>query len=281
MTDRPLEDQVLHRVEDGVAWIVLNRPEAGNAVTPAQRNHMIELLEQASGDLATRAVVFTATGKHFCTGADLRAGRARPGAGGDESSKPAGAPERPTGSVARTIASGAQRFIAAIQDCEKPVIAAVNGTAAGLGAHMAFASDLVSAAEEARFIEGFVRRGIVPDAGGLYMLPRLIGLQKAKELAFFGDDLPAHEAERIGLVNRVVPGDKLEDEAREWAQRLASGPTVAIGLAKRLLNRSLESDRATAFQEEVWAQEITMTSHDAAEGMMAFAERRPPSFTGW
>ena len=272
-----------------MAWIVLNRPEAGNAVTPAQRNHMIELLEQASGDLAIRAVVFTATGKHFCTGADLRAGRAQAGAagagagagGGGGASKPAGAPERPTGSVARTIASGAQRFIAAIQDCEKPVIAAVNGTAAGLGAHMAFASDLVIAAEEARFIEVFVRRGIVPDSGGLYMLPRLIGLQKAKELAFFGDDLPAHEAERIGLVNRVVPGDKLEDEAREWAQRLASGPTVAIGLAKRLLNRSLESDRATAFQEEVWAQEITMTSHDAAEGMTAFAERRPPLFTGW
>lgn len=278
MTDQPIEQQVLHRVEDGVAWIVLNRPEAGNAVTPDQRNHMIRLLEQASADLATRAVVFTARGKHFCTGADLRAGRARPG---QEQPKPDGAPERPTGAVMRTIATGAQRFIAAIQDCEKPVIAAINGTAAGLGAHMAFASDLVIAAEEARFIEVFVRRGIVPDAGGLYLLPRLIGLQKAKELAFYGDDLPAIEAERIGLVNRVVPGDKLEDTAREWAQRLASGPTVAISLAKRLLNRSLDSDRATAFLEEVMAQEVTMTSSDAAEGMKAFAERRPPSFTGW
>jgi 2-(1,2-epoxy-1,2-dihydrophenyl)acetyl-CoA isomerase len=278
MTDQAVEQQVLHRVEDGVAWIVLNRPEAGNAVTPDQRNYMIGLLEQASADLATRAVVFTATGKHFCTGADLRGGRAQPGAGSD---RPEGAPERPTGTVARTIANGAQRFIAAIQDCEKPVIAAVNGTAAGLGAHMAFASDLVIAAEEARFIEVFVRRGIVPDAGGLYLLPRIIGLQKAKELAFFADDVPAIEAERIGLVNRVVPGDKLEDAAREWAQRLATGPTVAISMAKRLLNRSLDSDRATAFLEEVLAQEVTMTSHDAAEGMAAFAERRPPSFTGW
>jgi 2-(1,2-epoxy-1,2-dihydrophenyl)acetyl-CoA isomerase len=275
MTDRPLEEQVLYRVDGGVAWIVLNRPEAGNSITPDQRNHVIDLLEQISADLSIRAVVLTAAGsRHFCTGADLRVAR-------QEAPKPAGAPERPTGSVARLIAGGAQRLVAAIMDCEKPVVAAVNGTAAGIGAHICFASDLVIASESARFIEAFVRRGIVPDGGGIYLLPRLTGLQKAKELMFFGDDLSAPEAERLGLVNLVVPADKVEQTAREWAERLATGPTVAISQAKRLLNRSLDSDRATAFAEEANAQEITSTSVDGQEGMAAFRERRTPEYKGW
>jgi 2-(1,2-epoxy-1,2-dihydrophenyl)acetyl-CoA isomerase len=275
MADGSLEEQVLFRVENGVAWMVLNRPDAGNSLTPAQRNHLISRLEQVSDDLYVRAVVLTATGnRHFCTGADLRADRPEP-------PRPPGAPEKVTGSVARLIAGGAQRLVAAILDCEKPVVAAVNGTAAGIGAHLCFASDLVIASESARFIEIFVRRGIVPDGGGSYLLPRLIGVQKAKELMFFGDDLPAAEAERLGLVNRVVPADKLEQTAREWAERLATGPTVAIVQAKRLVNRSLESDRATAFAEEAMAQEITSTSRDAQEGMAAFRERRSTDFKGW
>jgi 2-(1,2-epoxy-1,2-dihydrophenyl)acetyl-CoA isomerase len=276
MTDPSIDEQLRHKVERGVAWMTLNRPEAGNAITPAQRNHLIGLLERASADLAVRAVVITATGdRHFCTGADLRIDRP------DEIPKPEGAPERATGFVGRGIAMGAQRLVAAILDCEKPVVAAVNGTAAGIGAHMAFASDLVIASETARFIEVFVRRGIAPDGGGAYLLPRLIGLQKAKELVLFGDDLPAVEAERIGLVNRVVAPDKLHDTAREWAERLASGPTVALTQAKRLLNRSLESDRGTSFFEEANAQEIIMTSHDGNEGVAAFVERRSPEFIGW
>jgi 2-(1,2-epoxy-1,2-dihydrophenyl)acetyl-CoA isomerase len=276
MTDPSIDEQLHHKVERGVAWMTLNRPEAGNAITPAQRNHLIGLLERASADLAVRAVVITATGdRHFCTGADLRIDRP------DEIPKPEGAPERASGFVGRGIAMGAQRLVAAILDCEKPVVAAVNGTAAGIGAHMAFACDLVVASETARFIEVFVRRGIAPDGGGTYLLPRLIGLQKAKELVLFGDDLPALEAERIGLVNRVVAPDKLRDAAREWAERLASGPTVALTQAKRLLNRSLESDRGTSFFEEANAQEIIMASHDGNEGVAAFVERRSPEFTGW
>jgi 2-(1,2-epoxy-1,2-dihydrophenyl)acetyl-CoA isomerase len=276
MTDPSIEEQVRHVVERGVAWITLNRPEAGNALTPAQRNHLIVLLERASADLAVRAVVLTAAGdRHFCTGADLRVDRP------DEIPKPPGAPERAPGFVGRGIAMGAQRLVAAILDCEKPVVAAVNGTAAGIGAHVAFASDLVVASETARFIEVFVRRGIAPDGGGAYLLPRLIGLQKAKELVLFGDDLPAVEAERIGLVNRVVAPDKLLDTARDWAERLATGPTVAMTQAKRLLNRSLESDRGTSFFEEANAQEVIMTSRDANEGVAAYVERRSPEFIGW
>lgn len=268
--------ELLERVEDGVLWLTLNRPDAGNALTPHQRNRLIEVLDAASGDLAVRAVVLSASGRHFCTGADLRAGSAA-GTG----DRPEGAPERPAGSVARMISTGAQRLIAAVLDCEKPVVAAVGGTAAGIGAHLALACDLVIASEEARFIEVFVRRGIVPDGGGAYLLPRLTGLHTAKELVFFGDDVPAADAERMGLVNRVVPAGQLEPTVRAWAARLATGPTVALGLAKRLLNRSLDADRTTAFVEEAAAQEVAMASRDAQEGVAGFVERRPTEFRGW
>jgi 2-(1,2-epoxy-1,2-dihydrophenyl)acetyl-CoA isomerase len=276
MTTPPIDEQVQHRVERGVAWMTLNRPEAGNSLTPDQRNYLITLLDRASADLAVRAVVITAAGdRHFCTGADLRVDRP------EEIPKPEGAPERAPGFVARGITMGAQRLIAAVLDCEKPVVAAVNGTAAGIGAHLAFASDLVIASETARFIEVFVRRGIAPDGGGAYLLPRMIGMQKAKELVLFGDDTPALEAERLGLVNRVVAPDKLIDTAREWAERLAAGPTIALTQAKRLLNRSLESDRGTSFVEEATAQEVIMSSRDANEGVAAYVERRTPEFIGW
>jgi 2-(1,2-epoxy-1,2-dihydrophenyl)acetyl-CoA isomerase len=173
-----------------------------------------------------------------------------------------------------------QRLIRALWELEKPVIAAVNGVAAGLGAHLAFACDLIIASAEARFIEVFVRRGLAVDAGGAYLLSRLIGLAKAKELVFFGDDLSADEALRIGLINKVVPADALQTAAREWAERAANGPTFAIGMSKRLLNRSLESDLETAFDEEAMAQSLVTQSEDTKEGMLAFAERRQPVFKG-
>ena len=274
--DAPVED-LLHRVENGVAWITLNRPEAANATNPSQRNRLIELLADASASLHVRAVVLTASGtKGFCTGADLRA--AQPG---PKEAPPEGAPDRAAGDVARMIAGGAQRLIAAIMDCEKPVIAAVNGTAAGIGAHMALAADLVIAAEGVRFIEVFVRRGIAPDGGGAYLLPRIVGLHKAKELIFFGDDLDAADAERLGIVNKVVPGDELEAATREWAERLAGGPTKAIGLSKWLLNRSLDVDRTTHFGDEALVQDLIMTTFDANEGVNSFKERRPTEFKGW
>ncbi|WP_024760053.1 enoyl-CoA hydratase/isomerase family protein [Streptomyces exfoliatus] len=260
-------DEVLHAAENGVSWITLNRPEAMNAVTWDQRERIIALLASASADPEIRAVVVTATGRGFCAGADLRGA---PSAAGD----------RVVGDVARMIRLGAQRFIGAVMDCEKPVIAAVNGTAAGIGAHLAFACDLVLAADSARFIEVFVRRGLVPDGGGAYLLPRLIGPQRAKELMFFGDAVPAAEAERLGLVNRVVPAEDLEKTAREWAERLAQGPTRALALTKQLVNASLDSDRATAFAAEATAQELNMTTRDAQEGVASFVERREARYEG-
>ncbi|MGW7099969.1 enoyl-CoA hydratase/isomerase family protein [Streptomyces sp. NPDC054883] len=264
--NRAPEDEVLHRVDNGVSWITLNRPEAMNAVTREQRERVIALLAQASGDPGVRAVVLTATGKGFCAGADLRGG---PAAG-----------DRVAGDVARMIRLGAQRLITAVLDCEKPVIAAVNGTAAGIGAHLAFACDLVIAAEPARFIEVFVRRGLVPDGGGAYLLPRLLGPQKAKELMFFGDAVPAAEAERLGLVNTVVAAEALEATARAWAERLAQGPTRALALTKQLVNASLDGDRAAALAAEAAAQEINMTTADANEGVAGFVERRTPKYLG-
>ncbi|MET9515525.1 enoyl-CoA hydratase-related protein [Streptomyces sp. NPDC002994] len=265
-TNPPVDTLVPHATDNGVSWITLNRPTAMNAITHDQRERIISLLTTASADPAVRAVVITATGKGFCAGADLRGS--------------AGSGERVAGDVARTIRLGAQRLISAVLDCEKPVIAAVNGTAAGIGAHLAFACDLVLAAESAKFIEVFVRRGLVPDGGGAYLLPRLIGPQRAKELMFFGDSVPAAEAERLGLVNRVVPDAELTDTARAWAERLASGPTRSITLAKQLVNASLDVDRATAFAAEATAQEINMTTADANEGVASFVERRTPKYRG-
>ncbi|GAA2319717.1 2-(1,2-epoxy-1,2-dihydrophenyl)acetyl-CoA isomerase PaaG [Streptomyces hawaiiensis] len=260
------EPAVLHTTTDHVLSVTLNRPESLNALTPGQREDVIRLLAEASATAEVRAVVITGAGRGFCSGADLRG---------------AGAPgERLAGDVARTLRTGAQRLIAAVLDCEKPVIAAVNGTAAGLGAHLAFACDLVLAAESARFVEVFVRRGLVPDGGGAYLLPRLVGPQRAKELMFFGDALTAPDAERFGLVNRVVPDEELQKTARAWAERLAAGPTRALALTKQLVNASLDTDRATAFAAEAAAQEINMTTADARDGVRSFVERRGAEFRG-
>lgn len=282
--DRPLDEQLSARADGPVLVITLNRPEAANALTPDQRNRLIALLDQASRRVEIRAVVITGEGKHFCTGADLRSGEVKGGPEDSarlETTRPDEAPDQVSGDIARLLQDGAQRLVRAVLGCEKPVLAAVNGTAAGLGAQLALACDLVLAAEGARFIEIFVRRGLVPDAGGAWLLPRLVGLQKAKELMFFGDSVPATEAERMGLVNRVVPADDLAKVAGEWAQRLADGPTPALALTKELLNRSLDSDLATALRDEAVAQERNMATHDAQEGVRAFVERREPTFLGW
>lgn len=282
--DRPLEEQLTAAMDGPVLWLTLNRPEAANALTPDQRNRLIALLDQASRRVEIRAVVLTGEGKHFCTGADLRSGetKGRPDGLVDlETGRPDDAPDQVTGDIARLLQEGAQRLAGAVLDCEKPVIAAVNGTAAGLGAQLALSCDLVLAADTARFIEIFVRRGLVPDAGGAWLLPRLVGLQKAKELMLFGDTVAAADAERMGLVNRVIPADELGKVTAEWAQRLAEGPTPALALTKALLNRSLDSDRATALRDEAVAQERNMATHDAQEGVRAFVERRDPTFKGW
>lgn len=271
----PLDEQVLHSVDDrGIATITLNRPDVKNAISPDQRDRVIALLGEASADLGVRAVVLTHTGDAFCTGADLRASR-------PPAPRPDDAPKRGVGEVTKLIKEGAQALVSAILDCDKPVIAAVSGTAAGIGAHIALACDLVVAADGVRFIEVFVRRGLVPDGGGAYLLPRMVGVRRAKELLFFGDDLSATEAAELGLINKVVPADELDAAVAAWTDRLAVAPTRSLALTKWLVNTSLETDRATAFQNEAVAQELNMSTADANEGVAAFIERRDPTYRGW
>ena len=173
-----------------------------------------------------------------------------------------------------------QRLIRAVLDLEKPIVAAVNGVAAGMGAHLALACDLVVMAAEARLIEVFARRGLAIDSGGAFLLSRLVGLLKAKELVLLADDVSADEALRLGLCNKVVPRADLEAAARGWGERLARGPTLALGLSKRLLQRAYESGLDTCLEEEALAQTLVAQSEDLQEGMRAFAERRKPEFKG-
>jgi len=273
----PVTELVRLEVDDaGVARITLDRPGAGNSLTAEMRDHLADTFDQLSATLEVRAVILTGAGdRHFCTGAGLG------GAQKPEPARPADAPDRTLGDVARLVRRGWQRLVASILDCEKPVIAAVNGTAAGGGANLVLACDLVVMAEGARLIEVFVKRGIMPDAGAAYLLPRIVGPQRAKELMFFGEALSAADCERWGIANRVVPADQLQATADELAGRLATGPSKAIAMTKWLGNRSHESSRHTAFDEESFAQEMVTGTADAAEGLAAFGERRSPGFRGW
>jgi 2-(1,2-epoxy-1,2-dihydrophenyl)acetyl-CoA isomerase len=275
-TDDPVGTDLLRRIEDGICWITINRPDAGNALNQFMRDRIAEWVRDASSDLFVRAVVITGAGDAaFCTGADLRGGRHAP------RPKPEGAPETVVGDAARMIMEGWQSVVTSILDCEKPVIAGVNGTAAGGGMHLALACDLVVMAEEAKFVEVFIRRGIAPDAGGAWLLTRLVGIQKAKELFFFGDDVPAAEAYRIGLANRLVPRAELQATLEEMAGRLAKAPTKAIWVAKWLTNRALDVDRATSLYDEAIGQELVTYTEDMKEGIASFVERRPAEFKGW
>ena len=274
--DVPVTELIRTSIDAGIARVTINRPEAGNSLTGEMRDHLADTFNELSAMLGVRVVVLTGAGeKHFCTGAGL--GGAQPAS----PPRPEGAPDRTLGDVSRLIRHGWQRLVAAVMDCEKPVIASVNGTAAGGGANLVLACDLVVMADHARLIEVFVKRGIIPDAGGAYLLPRLVGPHRAKELMFLGDDLPAPECERFGIANRVVPNADLTATVDELATRLAAGPTKAISMTKWLINRSHESSRHTAFEEESYAQELVTGTADMVEGIKAFSERRAPDFQGW
>ena len=260
----------------GVATVTIDRPDAGNSLTAHMRDGLADTFDELSATLGVRAVVLTGAGdRHFCTGAGL-GGPQKP-----TPPRPDDAPERALGDVARMIKRGWQRLVASILDCEKPVIGAVNGTAAGGGANLVLACDLVVMADTARLIEVFVRRGIIPDAGGCYLLPRIVGPQRAKELMFLGDELTAADCERWGIANRVVPAGELQATVDGLAGRLAAAPSKAVAMTKWLINRSSESSRQSAFEEEAYAQELVTATADMAEGIAAFGERREPAFKGW
>src|SRR3954451_10498706 len=274
--DDPRADQELtSRLENGVLWLTINRESSGNAIPYYVRDRLIQWFRDAHRDLAVRCIVLTAAGeKHFCTGADLTV--RQPAA-----PQPDDAPERAVGTGIDMMRRGFQTLMQAILDCEKPVIVALNGTAAGGGSMFTLAADLVIAAENARLIQVFVRRGLVPDGGVAYLLPRVVGMHKAKELIFFGDDLSASDMEKLGIANKVVPADQLMAAAKEWAERLAQGPTKAIGWSKKLLHDALEVDRRALLEEEAMLVELNTQTHDGMEGVNSFRERRPTEFRGW
>lgn len=255
--------------------LTLDRPDVHNALSWQARDALADAFLDASSDASVRAVVVTGAGdRAFCAGADLRVPP-------PPAPRPAGAPERIHGDVARSIAAGWQRVLTSVLDCAKPVVAAVNGTAAGAGMHLALAADIVVMSEAARLVPVFVRRGIVPDGGGAYLLTRLVGPHVARQLYLFGDDVSASEAQRLGLVMHVAPAGQTLATALSLARRLAAGPTRTLGATKRLINRALDIDRDTALAEEAWTQEGIMTTADSQEGVQAFVERRAPVFRGW
>jgi 2-(1,2-epoxy-1,2-dihydrophenyl)acetyl-CoA isomerase len=267
--------EIRQQLRESVLWLTIDRPAAGNALTPANRTVIIDALSEADRDPGIRAVVITAAGERmFCTGAELRSPQTGP-------PRPEGAPDRIAGDVARGIRISAQRLITAVLDCEKPVIAAVNGTTAGMGVQLALACDFVIAASTARFIEIFVRRALVPDSGAAYLLPRLIGVARAKELLMLGEDVSAERALEIGLIYKVVAPEELLAEATALSTRLAAGPTRALALTKWLVNRSLDASRATSFEDEAIAQDLNMHTADGQEGVASFVERRPAEYQGW
>jgi 2-(1,2-epoxy-1,2-dihydrophenyl)acetyl-CoA isomerase len=252
---------VLVATADGVATITLNRPDALNALNARVRGDLLAAISAARRDDAVRAVVLTGAGRAFCAGADLRGGTA----------------ER---EFRRVIATEYNPLVEAIRALPKPIVAAVNGVAAGAGMSLALAADIVVAADEARFVPAFHRIGLVPDSGLTRTLVRAVGRHRALEILLGERQLGAAEAEAAGLVAAVVPGDRLVETAGDLARRLASGPTLAIGLTKRLVNAAEDASLADTLGIEAALQEVAGRSQDHAEGVAAFTEKRDPSFRG-
>jgi 2-(1,2-epoxy-1,2-dihydrophenyl)acetyl-CoA isomerase len=253
--------------DDGVVTVTLNRPDKLNAMTGVMSDELLEVFTSARDDHEARAIVVTGAGRGFCAGQDLTE---------FESAYRAG--ERPD--IRKHLEESYHRLIPAVVSTPKPVIAAVNGVAAGAGVSLAAACDIRIAAEEARFTQAFVKIGLIPDSGGTWLLPRIIGHARALELSITGEVIDADTALDIGLVNRVVPEDALEKETFELAARLAAMPTAAIAETKALLRGATGLDLEAALEAEAEAQARMGQTDDHLEGVMAFAEKREPRFRG-
>jgi 2-(1,2-epoxy-1,2-dihydrophenyl)acetyl-CoA isomerase len=256
--------------DDGVTTITLDRPEAKNALTVEMRDELAAAVREARSDHAVRAVLITGAGDAFCAGMDLRATTVAQ-AGGEGFN---------TRSTSEALRIGVQAVVRELWELDKPTVAAVNGTAVGPGAHIALACDFVLVHDETRFAWTFSRWGLVVDAGGAYLLPRLVGLPRAKAMVLLGEGAKGREAVDLGLAYKCVPAEELRREAGALATKLAAGPTRSMGLSKQLLNRTFETYLAAALELEGQFQSLATTSTDLAEGMAAFREKRDPKFTG-
>jgi 2-(1,2-epoxy-1,2-dihydrophenyl)acetyl-CoA isomerase len=263
--NEPQFETLIVAVGDGVQIITLNRPEAMNTINDAMTHELLTALEMAARDSEVRAVLLRATGRAFCAGFEL-------GAMQSEGAEAAFQAKRSLAEI--------NKISLAILGLEKPVVAAVNGAAVGGGFCLVLCSDLAIASEMARFSVIYARRGLMSDLGINYMLPRYVGLRKAKELIFTACMIDAAEAEKLGLINQVVSPNALDDEALGLAKRLASGPTKALGLSKMAIHRALDSDLATSLELETWGQALCIQTQDVIEGWTAFLEKREPAFKG-
>lgn len=248
---------------EGVVTLVLNRPESYNAINEQMKKELNEALKDASRNPAVRCIVLRGAGeKAFCSGQDLKEH------------------QQEKRSLRDSLERSYNPIIRKIRETEKPIIAMINGVAAGAGCSLALACDMRVMASTAKLIEVFIRIGLVPDSGSHWFLPRLAGMARAFEYAATGRDIPADEAERVGLVNKVVPPDQLEPVTMALARSLAAAPTRAIGLIKRTLNKALVSELDTLLDYEAMTQEIASQTEDHKEGVQAFLEKRAPKFRG-
>jgi 2-(1,2-epoxy-1,2-dihydrophenyl)acetyl-CoA isomerase len=258
---------LLYDVQGAVATLTLNRPERLNALGDTLRDDLHDAILRAAADPGVRAIVLTGAGKGFCSGGDVKA----------MSEARAARTERP---VAEKVAPLRDRVLLAMRDAPQPIIAAVNGAAAGAGMNLALACEIRLASTTARFGQAFVRRGLHPDWGGTYFLPRVVGMAKACELIFTGEMIDAAEAQRLGVVSAVYPPEELLPAARELAGRIAAGPPIAIRLAKRALYHNQDVGLRAALEFETFAQNVCFETEDAREGIRAFVEKRAPRFEG-
>lgn len=268
-----LETLIVER-DQGIVTVTLNRPERKNAANAAMWDALLITFREIAANPADRAVILTGAGGDFCSGADV-SGMGDRDAAASGNGAAAGPPQHQLGSM-RHIGD----IALALYRIPQPTIAKVRGVAVGAGLNMALLCDLVVASENARFSEIFARRGLTLDFGGSWVLPRRIGLHRAKELALLADIIDADEADRIGLVNRVVADADLDGFVADWASRLAAGPPIAMGQSKRLLNNAAGITLEQALDDEGAAQTINFTTKDTAEAVKAFMEKRQPSFEG-
>lgn len=255
-------------LDDAVLALTLDRPEKRNAVDDTIMVAMADAIDTAGRDEAVRVIVLAGNGDHFCGGADIVA-RNAPGG------------ERPrAGSIQRRVRSTAHRLLPLVVQTQTPIVCRVQGWAAGIGFQLAAAADVTVAAADARFWEPFTERGFTPDSGATWLLPRLVGIVRARELLLLGRDLDGTEAAEWGLIHRAVPGAELDAAVDEVVAQLASGPTVALGLTKWLLAAGQTETLEAQLQNEAFALELSSRSEDFREGMTAFVDKRPPEFRG-
>ena len=260
-------ETILFEKSNGVATIALNRPDKLNSFNGVLHEEILDVLNEAAGDEETRCIVLRGEGKGFSAGADL-----------SEVVEGDGNPGGPD--LGEYLRRTYGRLITRIVGIEKPLVAALHGPVYGAGMGLALACDLRLAAESAKFSVAFVKIGLIPDAGVSFFLPRLVGLGRAMEMSMLGEAMDAQEAHRTGLVNRVVPDEKLGEETAALAERLAGLPTRALGRIKQTLHGSFESDLAAALEAEAVGQTFCGYTHDHKEGVAAFFEKRDPTFTG-